>query len=122
MTTTMPAVVPVSANPAQSRVRVVITRIVPDLMLLGIIGVLLSVLSVTNKNVNRLNGALKTQAETAMPKVGDYLPEVPAVRIGSEEQQVLALSAVQLPAVIYFFAPDCKFCADERSQLPALSA
>lgn len=76
--------------------------------------------------VNRINQAVADIASRKIDevtlRVGDYLPDVPMVAIGSEEEQISAWSAVRLPAVVYLFAPDCHYCEVERPELSKIAA
>ncbi len=93
-------------------------RFAADVVLLVIIGIAVSALVVANRDNQALGSALRNRALDAYPRMGDYLPDVPAVRLGAEERSVLVLSDVHLPAILYFLAPDCQYCVSELSDLP----
>jgi peroxiredoxin len=89
-----------------------------DVVLLGTLALAVTVLFVVSRSNSELRATVSRLSLDAYPRPGDYLPDVPAVVMGDEDMPISVLGAAQLPAVIYFFSPDCKYCADQREDLP----
>lgn len=89
-------------------------------LLAAVIVAVVLLVKFNSANVNLRQALERAQAENPF-RVGDYVPDVPAVSIGAELRDTTVLTAAPLPSVVYVWTPDCKFCVAERDKLGAFA-
>jgi hypothetical protein len=93
-----------------------------DLVLLASAVLAVSLLVLIGSQNRQLREQLDLSSAEAYPMVGDYLPDVPATKLGVDVTSVTILKSTTLPTVIYFFSPDCKFCVAETGKLSSFAS
>lgn len=94
----------------------------PSAVLFITVVVALTLLYRFNENNKDLKRRFDVMEAATYPAVGDYVADVPLIEIGNDARNSTLLASVRAPAVLYFFAPDCKYCEIEKEKLPHFSA
>jgi hypothetical protein len=99
----------------------ILAKRMADIALIATVVLMAALLLNLKSRYRNLAAEFDRRSVDAHPKVGDYLPDVPAATVDNQNGGTSVFSVARLPAVLYFFSPQCKFCIIQKKDLPAFA-